>query len=230
MLDTTAIVMAQGEGTRWDLRRTGMQGAEFKHLVTVGSEALIERTARMLREHKVHRVLVVGHEEYRAAIEPSKLFTQDRTGPLLDGIAATHEFWKTDRVIFLLGDVLFSKDAMQTILDDESQIMFFGRVLLNRITGKNAPELYAFNMCRMSFEVVLEHCRWMATRGRPIRYPPKLWALNRLMGGLDHDAPTICSKLLTQIDDYTDDIDSPEEYRDFWPRMVYEALREEFER
>lgn len=224
---TTVIVMAQGEGSRWDLQRYRLPHVPFKHLALIGNETLIGRTARMLRERRVGRVIVVGYEEFRASIEPSELFIQKSTGPLLDGIVATHEFWKTDRVIFLLGDVLFSHAAMQTILDDESQIMFFGRTGPNKITGKQAPELFGFNMRRLTFPSVTHHCHWMNARGRKIRYPPKLWALNRMMGGLEHYEPLVSIELITEINDYTDDLDSPEEYKHFWPQMVLEALKED---
>ena len=225
----TTIVMAQGYGSRWDLRRINMAHApEYKHLVCVGAEALIGRTVRMLVERDVGKIIVVGWQEYRPTVEPAELFIQDRPGPLLDGIAATHGFWKTNRVTVLLGDVLFSNDALDLIMDDLSQMMFYGRYRANAVTGKEASELFGFTMTRPFFVDVLKHCQWMTARGRPIKYPPKLWALNRLLGGLEHDDPRFQDELITEINDYTDDLDSPEEIRDYFPRMVFEALAEEF--
>jgi len=57
-----------------------------------------------------------------------------------------------------------------------------------------------------------------------LKYPAKLWALYRLCCGNECHQYIIDLKLLEVIDDYTDDMDSPQAYNQFWGSMINSEL------
>ncbi|GAF72556.1 unnamed protein product, partial [marine sediment metagenome] len=73
-------------------------------------------------------------------------------------------------------------------------------------------------------------CRWMTTPDRPIRSKPRFWSLLGMMSAKDvegHDSNRYDKNLIMAINDYTDDVDSLEEYRRFFGPMLKEALLED---
>jgi len=140
---------------------------------------------------------------------------------LLDGILRTRSSWG-DKTVFLLGDVLFSRQAVSDIVKI-NKLKFFGRPAPNRVSGKRASELFGFTMMRDDWEQIIEYCEFMTVPdGTPknLKYPPKLWALYRLCCGYECHQDIIDLKKLWVIDDYTDDIDSPQAFNQFWGSMT----------
>lgn len=228
------FIMANGDGDRWiqGLAKYDPEGKlpKWKQAVTVGDEMIFHRTIRMLTEVGIdpEEIMVVGPrpmwkqpkaERQFKAVEPP-----GESGPLLEGVKTIFPLWESDRTVVLLGDVVFSYRAINGILKTLNPIMFLGRPGPNPVTGKQAPELFGFSVAEEWYGPVLKHCERMTARGAPIRYPPKLWALYRLVCGFEHDEYKYDDDFLVDPLDYTDDLDSVEEYRDYWPALSQTAL------
>lgn len=229
----TVFIMAGGEGDRWKtgvsarLKKSVADGyPEYKQLVKIGEEVIIERMIRMLRERNLRDIVVVAPRDFTGHILGAEhKIVEGNQGPLLHGIATLGMDWGFSRTLFLLGDVVLSPAMMDTVIGNLDKCKFIGRLGGNPITGKGASELFGFTVGRWGYEEVSGFCHWMTRRGAPINYPPKLWALYRLMCGLEHDDYDIDNQLLLEIDnDFSDDIDSIQEYQDYGSRLVQAAL------
>jgi len=228
------FVLAGGSGDRWGTggperdRLVSLGLPEYRHWLPVGGEPIIERTIRMLRERNTDDIIVVAPETFAPYLfggGSEHKITEGEPGPLLHGIATLGMDWGFERTVFLLGDVVLSPAMMDTVLGNLDKCKFIGRLGGNPITGKEAPELFGFTVGRWGYEEVNSFCHWMTRRGANINYPLKLWALYRLMCGLEHDDYDVDNKLLLEIDnDYSDDIDSVQEYQNYGSRLIRAAL------
>lgn len=214
------ILMAQGGQTRWRREENLLQ--QSKHLLDVGGEPLLARTIRMLYELTTQDVILIGPREYRGC--GATTITLDDPGPLLSGIIQAGDRFNELEMIFLLGDVLFSYAALRAVLSPRDGVMFFGRTEPSTVSAKTAHELFGFRYNQWDWYTIRGYCSWMTYRGANIRYPPKLWALYRLYSGFDHDEYEINPDTICEINDYTDDCDSYDEYQVFWKPMLAAAL------
>ena len=227
-----AIIMAQGEGSRWRIfdrpsRRVLILPNE-KHLINIGKFGVpnVIRTIRMLQDHGCSDYVLVARPHTSICADENTWTLDEPTGPLLRGIALTAPAWD-DKTIILLGDVIFSHAMMDAMISNPG-LHVYGRVGTNRFTGKEASELFAITFHEEHQIEILDHCLWMISRGRPIRYPPKLWALYRLLAGFDHaDEARHEDEILIQMDDYTDDIDSVQGYKKWWDALNTHAAHDD---
>ncbi len=196
-------------------------------------ETIYHRTIRMVIEAGVaiEEIMVVGPRPMWKQPKDGRQFKGvdisidgEEPGPLLEGIKTVMPLWEADRTIVLLGDVVFSYKALDLIMSTQQPVAFLGRTGPNPVTGKEAAELFAFSVSREMYDTVYHHCAKMTYHGAPIKYPPKLWSLYRLMCGFKHDEYRYEDEILLDPEDYTDDLDSVEEYKEFWLWMCAEAL------
>lgn len=146
---------------------------------------------------------------------------------LLDGILQTKHHW-SDRTIFLLGDVLFSRNAVSTIVEKSKtteKALFFGRPHPNTVSGKRAGELFGFTMMREDWGDFEKKCEFVIDNA-DVRYTSKLWSLYRVYCGNHLEQHIIDLDWLWVINDYTDDIDSPQAFKQFWPKMILAELED----
>jgi hypothetical protein len=217
MKKLSVFIMAQGQGNRWhkqnDRHHLDLPLPIYKQCLPVGPEPLIVRTQRLLVEGGIPPAVV-------RTVAPWELFADTgltgislpEPGPLLEGIAQCLDAtpW-ADEIVFLMGDVLFSKRTLAASLEGPD-LRFVGRLMPNRLTGKAAPELFSLRVAGREILAVRRIIRTLTRRGEI--GPKKLWSL--------WDA--IVNPATLDINDYTDDVDSPEEYLAFWPSMRYAAL------
>jgi hypothetical protein len=223
-----AILLANGIGDRWDA-----EGESFlKQQIPIDGETIVSRTTRMLIElgfgHS--EIVVVGPEVLWAESgvvgwKPPKR-TLDEPDPLLAGLEATRALWDCGRTLILLADVVFSYNALDLLIASTEPIRFLGRSGANPIIDKAANELFGFVMSSEFYECVVGHCLAMTRRGASINYPPKLWALYRLICGFEHDEYKYEDQILLDPEDYTDDVDSPQEYAHYWEYLKRAALED----
>ena len=127
----------------------------------------------------------------------------------------TKEMWLTDsRIVFLLGDVVYSNNAIREILSENSN--FFGRLTGNKFTGKEAKEIFAFSFSA-GYDV---QCYWRDSMKRlwQKNKSAKLWNLSLVEEAITN---------FFVIEDYTDDIDSPQEYDQFYETLERLALEDD---
>lgn len=221
------LIMAQGVQARWRRTNGDVELPAFKQMIPVGKYGapIIARTQIMATTHGyTEGMVVIGKPDVSGGGHHAEL--PEPVGPLLSGVRGTSGLW-IGRVIILLGDVVYSHNLLDYILQDKADIRFYGRSGMNHFTGKAAPELFACAFNEHMYDEILDHCNWMLERGQPIDYPPKLWSLYRLCAGFEHYDYKYEKKILHNNRDYTDDIDSPEEHKQFWDILNTEAAKDD---
>lgn len=198
---TTVIIPAAGDGTRFD-------GDGPKQLLDINGEPLIKRLVRQLKERD-HRAVVLTHNEMitTALRYDCPIYWPAMSRYLIETIYHAPIMWTSfERHVVLLGDCVFSDDALDTIFEDPAAPMFYG----------DWGEIFAFafvpdhtrGWLQKAIKISEEHEGWGPAG--------KLWMLYRLMSNLsiyEHDE--IRARFFTWITDYTTDFDTMEEYTRF---------------
>jgi len=206
--------MAQGEGSRWREHTYVDLPSKFKQLTPLGDETIITRTLRQIKSCPDVTVIADG---YFAAYMPQdvKLVYFRTPGSLLFGIWQTTKWMDFhSRNIILLGDVVYSNSLIEDILADKKEYRIYGRDTGNPVTGKKAKELFALEIAPYNYLSLLDRdIEICLKRNKNAR----LWDLQNEV------------KSPLYVDDYTDDLDSPEEYNQFWNKLKAAALKDDNE-
>lgn len=222
---TRYIIMAQGAQRRMP---------SLKHpkcLLQAGDETLLQRTIRLLEKELLGAaeppIVVAGHDVSSRAAQYVPWFHSllDPGWCILDGLEQTGLWWNgTGRTTILLGDVLYSKAAMEVIMADTRPLFFAGTLDLSPSGG----ELYAMSFTHEWIGPVLmaiknAPCR-KVQRTNPVPQPGHLrnllWMIGKPVG------PVIDWDMYLPIDDFTQDFDTEEDLRDL-PSVI--AKMEEIE-
>lgn len=226
------FLMAQGPGSRWGhplfrVREFDKLAPPYKQLLAVNGEPLISRSVRLFREVGWNTTVVANEELIRLAGLDEGITLKDPGNDILDAVLQLP--YGEEPTIIALGDVLFSRDAVNRVtlecLMTASGVM--ARCEPSRVCRKVADEVFALWFHPRSAPYVLERCRWMRRRGSTDR-PKKPWGFP-FAGLPDLEKTTEAYKTgaglktveddLLVINDYTDDVDSPEEWEQFWPAL-----------
>lgn len=226
-------ILAQGKGSRWkDDSGRNMAidlPSEYKQLIPIGNgEVLIQRTIRQLWELSRAKgnnimggvalnVTLIAPGDFLLYNIPKWVKFQsfrEPTGCILEGICRTKKEWDGHQIVFLLGDVVYSNRMMQKIISNTDTVSFFGREGGNVFTGKEAKEIFAFSF---NENHVIQQALWEDMRD--------IWFRGQIQAKLWHFCDR--GKLHTLDNDYTDDIDSPEEYNLFYEKLKELALADD---
>jgi hypothetical protein len=189
--------MADGKGSRWN----NFMGHK-KHEISVGGETLLERTVRLVRENDSDAdVIITSHDE---SINISGARRYEPKNNILEIDRFTAELIGDD-MCFLYGDVLYSKDAIRTIISHRSAqpLLFFGSdksicaVLIEN--GELFRSLYLEVRQRFTDGEIAE-C--------------KGWQVYHLYAGLSLEGRET-GKSYVLLDSFTRDFNSPEDYLGF---------------
>lgn len=209
-----ALVLAQGNGWRWD----DYLGGPKQLVCVVDGEPVLHRTVRLLNERGVDDVIVVGPDE-RFEVEGATLEVLERPAPTgcdQDKFFATHRLWSQEnRTVILWGDCFYTDEAMDTITAPDPGLRYFRRPWPSTITGHEWDESFAVSFWPHNHQTVLDaafavfqawcdgtihttHIRshYASTLGLP----------------LDDLSLLVDSPGQTVIDDFTDDFDHPQDY------------------
>jgi len=208
------FVMAQGKGSRWDRGRWyhDVLPCEYKQVLPITEDLnLITRTIRQFKFFDP-KIICKG-EFYRYLPEGTEIESfREPTGPIMKGIWNLKHKWDNwNRILILLGDVAFSNDAVTTILDHNSDLTLFGRLGENRVTGKEAREIFALTFAWNRYKQVAKNMERLWKSGAN-----KLW-----------DYYETYNPYFVEIDDYTDDVDDLLAYQKFWPKMKEEIIKDD---
>jgi hypothetical protein len=220
--------MSQGEGSRWrpDVRWTHIDvPADVKQLIPLGNETILTRTLRQVSTYvpQIDTIVVMNKKYSHYLPSGTALMSLDEpTGFLLRGIWIACE-WSddADRTIILLGDVVYSNDAIKKIFAEKhkARISLFGRLFENPATGKEAKELFALSCKDADYDdlrgIILNILK---DRGRPTA---RLWDLYGFFGAAG------ATNVFEFINDFTDDVDSIQEYALFFDKLEEAALKDD---
>lgn len=214
------LIMCQGQSSRW-------AGSYPKHLAMIAGEPVIVRTMRQLKALNIDNVIIVG-EEYHFG-QFGKVHEQiDPQPEICNGIRDTYPLWEGhDRTVILCGDVVYSDACIRAIYEDQTQLRIFGRIGENPITGKAYDERFAVAFDEDYGLPVLWAIDAVLLRPECIA---SLKALYYIMLGVpcvpQGDKVFFERKLLHIIDDYTDDLDSLEEWERSREKLEAAILQE----
>lgn len=206
------IIMAGGKYKKW--------GEKSKHLIEINGEPLVARTIRLLRENGVEDIAIStnnpGFEQFGIPIlrhENNYMLGNEGEGSVNNWLDA---FYPTDDpVCYLMGDVVFSPYAIKTIVEtDTDDIQFFASAEpLAPEYPKKWAEPFGFK--------VINHTKFRECIAKALQYEkeglfyrqPVSWELWQLIkrtpiNRIDYN--NYCA-----INDYTCDIDSPEDIQLF---------------
>lgn len=204
------IIMCGGTYAKWD---------KPKHLVKIHGETLVERTIRLLRDNGVSDIAISSNNEIFEqfgvpVLKHNNPYHLPRTShaktPWLDA------FYPIDEpVCYIFGDVVFSPNAIKKIVETETNsIEFFASAPpFAKNYSKKWAEPFAFKVVDTDkFFRAVSDAKFYDKIGKFRRQPVswELWQVinNTPLNRIDYTNYTV-------INDYTCDIDSPEDIRKF---------------
>ena len=194
-----------------------------KQLNIVNDEAVLTRTIRLLRENGITDLyLSTNHPAFEQfglpILRHENNFYNDRSGMWVDGFYPTEE-----PACYIFGDVVFSPEAIKTIIEtDTNDIEFFASAPpYDPRYFKPYAEPFAFKVqnqvhFRQAINQVKDLKKWFSRE--PIAW--ELWQVIK-------ETPLNCInfKNYTVINDYTCDVDVPEDADKF--NKLFDKMREE---
>jgi hypothetical protein len=213
------LIMAHGRGSRWvagTFRDGWNPPCLFKQFVKIGEYPNITRTLNMLHNLKQTDILVIAPGEFLPYVEDYAQMAslREQLGHLHQGITETYQYWKdADRLLFIYGDVVYEWSALERMLFDKlHRVSFFGRRGSNIYTGKDANEIFSIGVPKTHRDEFYNKIRkgWNERR-------PRIWGYTYT----DDTADFI------ELDTWSDDVDSPEEYRQFFSKLKELALADD---
>lgn len=204
------LILAAGEQTRWG------DPDNPKQLVDIAGEPLLARIVRQCRAAGCEPVIVSHDERLWLSDEH---FVPAMRRCTCETLLHTRSLWK-GRTIVLLGDVIYSPGAFEKIVASRELLQVFGRQELRyRIVGRYY-EIFALSfdatvherMAQMLLDCVLG----------PVEAPlyGKLRDFYERWCGLPSGRFQHENGVFYPIEDWTEDIDAPEDYVQFQQMIV----------
>lgn len=201
------IIAAAGPTTKWfDYLSTP------PHLLPVQGEPLLARTVRQART-LTDDVHITTPDDERYAVPGA---TRHIRGPEGNEYTSTRALWSdADRTVLMLGDVYFTDAAVATIgAAASAPYRCFGRAGASRFTGCPYGEIFAASWgaaCSATMDRHIAETARLRASGECTR--PAGWVILRLWQGTPVRRHVVKPPLFVTINDLTDDIDKPEDYK-----------------
>lgn len=206
------IIIAAGEGTRWG-NYTGVP----KHQAVLNGERIIDRSCRLISKYTDDITVVANEDSYTNKY--SKLYKPDLNQCFgeVDKFLSSRCLWSEDsRTIIFYGDVYFTEKAIEKIiLNKKDDWTMFCRYGPSKTTGTEWGECFAVSFYPQHIKEADEKLNYIRSiniwrRGG--------WEWLRAMNGADLLLDRHMNRSVV-IDDWTDDIDFPEDYDRMVKRM-----------
>lgn len=204
----TAVVIAAGDATRW-----GDYRGIPKHLVEVGGEPILHRTARLLKQ-RVDTVWVVSKNDARYHQHGANIYTIEPGPSDADKFYSSRAIW-SGHTILVYGDCYFTEEALDTITQPVTDWMLYCRPDASEITGSPYGECWAYSIPEQQLDMFKQRLIWLAGMhelGETHRCGG--WELYRALLGQDVNEHRMTTNYTT-IDDWSEDFDYPRDY-DMW--------------
>ena len=205
---TKYIIMAGGHYQKWDVPR---------QLIEIYGEPIIARTIRLLRENGVEDISISSNndvfEQFGVPVLRHNNDYYARQYNDMDGYWCNAFYPTTETVCYLFGDVVFSPKAIRTIVEtDTDDIMLFGsKYPFATDYPKWYIEPFAFKVRNTDhLQRAISECKRLDKEG-VFNRKPIAWELWSVICGTD---PNAINDNYHAINDYTCDIDNPNEIAD----------------
>lgn len=191
------LILAAGEGTRW-------YNGNPKQMALIEGKPLIRRTIDMIGNRPS---IVVTHIPELQQLA-NEFYVPRRHRWTVETLFYTQDLWE-ERTIILLGDVIYSPEALNKILKYRGDLAVFGE------GGQKNDEIFGLSFSSdgqqkllVCLATVIRDCLERNTLG-------KLWFCYRVMCGFNLDEHKVECDIFHGIEDYTYDIDTIDEYHEF---------------
>ncbi len=195
------ILMCGGSYAEWETPR---------QLVKICGEPILARSIRLLREYGV-KDIAISTNDARFEVFGLPILHHDNSmsveGERVSGCWARAFYPMEEPACYLMGDVVFSPEAMRTIVETETDsIRFFAsRPPLSPLFIKEWAEPYAFKVRdQKRFRAAIDFVEANVDTGI-FRRHPIAWELWQVIQG--KDVREIDYSTVTEINDYTCDVD-----------------------
>ena len=201
------IVMCGGDNKAWETPR---------QLTPILGEPIVRRTIRLLREEGVEDVAISATDDRFEGLGVPVLRHENDFVDFGDSCtgAWVHGFFPTDEpACYVMGDVVFSPEAIHAIVRTETvDVLFFASTPpLSPLFVKEWAEPYAFKVIdQKRFRAAIDYVAASVNSGIFRRHPVS-WELWQVLTG--RNAREINYETICAINDYTCDVDHPEDAR-----------------
>ena len=199
------IIMCGGHYEKWK---------EPRQLIKVNGECLVERTIRLLRENGIEDIAISSDNPVFTGFGvPLLIHDNDyyaRKYNDMDGYWCNCFYPMGDPACYLMGDVLFSPEAIRTIVKTKTDdIMLFGsKAPFAPEYPKEYREPFAFKVSDQGhLHRAIQRVKRLDRIGAFLR-KPIAWELWSVIRGTN---PNRVNKHYVAINDYTCDVDNPED-------------------
>lgn len=210
------IIPAAGRGVRWRHYHQDRAQAELdgynKHFAVIGGETILGRLVRLFRERGVDDIWIVGPDESYQT-DGARLFIPQQVPEHYDAnkVLNSASLWKGRTVVFY-GDVYLTDEGCDAVLAEKRPWVAVGRSGLHRWTN-HPEELFGFIISPKHFarsREVLHHIADLRHNGKLKRCAG--WEFYWGWNG-DPKAWQTFPETWLEVDDLTDDVDTPAQYR-----------------
>jgi len=186
------FILAAGTAERWE--------GKIKQLCPVRDGTVLSRTMKMLEGRDC---TILTHRQEIMDQFPKKCVIPKNHNKLLDTVVSSKHLWDmtnvTGEICFLMGDVIFTKKALDRILEPINKShQFYG----------SFDEHFAFRFNEVTYKRVQRGCRSICNSSKF----GTTWELYRLLTEIPLDKNWTDTWFRTLILDKTDDIDYPADY------------------
>jgi len=201
-------------------------------LIKVDGEPIIEHTIRLLRELGVEDISISSNLDCFDYLDVPIIKTENsyHAGPEKEKKGYwTDAFVRLDEpVCYICGDVWFSKEALKTIIDTQTDdILFFGTQRpFHKAYKKHYEEPLAFKVVNQKrFQECIEEVNSLWDRRLTKRFPIA-WELYRVIDGIDVNKHLLGGRFVG-IHDFALDVDRPDDLDNFLSSIKnYKELQE----
>ena len=196
---------------------------DFRPLIKVNGEPLVERTIRLLRQLGIDDIAVSTNEEIDLLDYLDVPVVKFKNSYAAKGYNNFTGYWcdafyKTDEpVCYLMGDTYYSTDALKQIVETETDdILFFGTdVPFAQGYNKRYSEPLAFKVVNQKrFQEACDTFRALQDLG-PSKWPfcrlPIAWELAQIISNYPLNRIIVQTPIFVGVHYFTGDIDNPEE-------------------
>ena len=211
-MNNRVFILCAGESTRF--------GGRAKQLIKIAGEEILRRIIRFLKQDdRISEIFIITHrDDIRNNIKELNDNTIYFINPskrryTLESMLSTQDEW-VDRNFILLGDVIFSKNALEKILNSKKDFCFFGRVKSYKSTNKIEQEIFGLKIPFSEKQRRIKDSL-KAIENSMGKSKGKLNSLYSYLEKQEKSKKYFRDKYWVEINDTTEDIDSKDDLEQF---------------